>query len=349
MNCSPIARITPGEVKGGNLSRLFRRVPALILHEDERISRLVESTFDWLGLGDRSARDGQLSFASNLFDLARNHHEGNMWAGDMLRFVPNLFGHIARKFLVYPGAGDNSLEVWPAVFHSSNLQIAVPREIVEPAWNLISEVLVSALPAQIRSLAYAVEVDVLVYPTSSSDVRNLHSLLIDGTLLADSSSTAGFWSQLGHRMDASKDRAAGVFNRRGIRDLFAIASQIPGLRGPIALINEKMPAAGKGSKRRGLQVVGGAHVDGSKYITGLMGRRENLYTEYLWEGRWFSLPVTDDAMAVFPSARASSVSDVPATRHRVLVHDPTGDAGAASQNLTLSLAVIDLPAGLPKY
>ena len=173
---------------------------------------------------------------------------------------------------------------------------------MEPVWNLISEVLVSALPAT-RSLAYAVEVDVLVYPTSSSDVRNLHSLLIDGTLLADSSSTAGFWSQLGHRMDASKDRAAGVFNMRGIRDLFAIASQIPGMRGPIALINEKMAVAGKGSKREGLQVVGGAHVDGSKYITGRWGQGE-LEPEYLWEGRWFSLPVTDDAMAVFPSVRA---------------------------------------------
>jgi hypothetical protein len=37
----------------------------------------VESTFDWLGLADESAGDGQLSFDSKFFDLAQNHQEGN--------------------------------------------------------------------------------------------------------------------------------------------------------------------------------------------------------------------------------------------------------------------------------
>src|SRR5262245_23278839 len=49
-NNTPIARITPREVKCGDISTLFRRVPVLLLHGDERINRLVESTFEWLGL-----------------------------------------------------------------------------------------------------------------------------------------------------------------------------------------------------------------------------------------------------------------------------------------------------------
>jgi len=75
----------------------------------------------------------------------------------------------------------------------------------------MSEVLVRTLPARAGSLAYAVEVDVLVYPTSSFDVRRLHTLLTDGTLLADSADSAGSGHKLGHRIDASRERAAGVF------------------------------------------------------------------------------------------------------------------------------------------
>lgn len=343
---SPIARITSLGVECGEISPLFHEVAAVILDGDDRINGLLESTLDWLGLAAGSAGDGQLPFGSNLFDLARNHQEGNMRVGDMLRFVPKLYGHLARKFVVYQDAGDNSLQACPGAFYSSNRRVRVPQDILESAWNLMSEVLVSALPAQVGGLAYAVEVAVLVYPTSSFDVRRLHNLLIDGTLLADSAGSAGFWSQLGHRIDASKEHAAGVFKRKGIRDLFAIASLIPGFRGLIATLNEKMSVAGEGWTPKDFTVIGAPHFDGGRYITGLIGRRDNLDTQILWEDSWISLPVTADALTIFPSSKISSVSNIPATRHRVLVHDLSGDGGTASHNITLNLAIVDSPANL---
>jgi hypothetical protein len=337
MNDRPIAALTPEELKGGDLSRLFRQAPAIILHEDRRIRRLVESTFDWLGLGDRTTRNGQPSFASNLFDLARNHYEANMHLGDMVRFVPNSLGHIARKFVIYPSASDSSLEVVPATFCLGNQRVRVPLEVVEPSWNLMSEIFASMLPVRASNLAYGVEVDVLVYGNSSSDLRSLHSLLTD---------SAGFWSRLGHRVDASKEDAAGFLSRRGVRDFFGIASQIPGLRRTMAALNARMAATDAHLRHEASQVIGCTHIDETKYVTGLTGRRQNLETQFLWQGHWFSLPINDDCMVVVPSGKASAAGNVPATYHRVLVHDPSDDVGVAQQNLTLSLAVVDVPANL---
>ena len=334
MNDGPIAWLTPDELKDRDSSRLFCSASALVLHEDKRIRQLVESTFDWLGLADSTAREGQSSFPTNLLDLARNHHDANMHLGDMVRFAPKSLGHIARKFLIHPSATNSSLQVLPATFCSGNRRESVPREIVEPSWSLMSEIVASVLPRKAGSLAYGVEVDVLVYGNSSSDLRSLHSLLAD---------SAGFWSRLGHRVDASKEDAAGFLSRRGIRDFFGIASQIPGLRRPMAALNARMRVTDEHLSRKGSQVIGCAHIDETKYLTGLIGRRRNVETQYLWEGHWFPLPISDDSMVVVPSGKAMAVGSGPATLHRVLMHDVSDDGEALPQNLTLSLAVVDLP------
>jgi hypothetical protein len=342
----PIPRITSQELESREISTLFHRVPAAILGGDDRISRFVESTFNWLGLADGSAAGGQRPFDSSLFDLARNHCEGNARTGDMLRFIPKLYSHIARKFEVYRDAGDNSLRAWPAAFYSNNRLVPVPQDIIETAWSLMSEVLASTLSDQARGLAYGVDVDVLVYPTSSLDAGRIQSLLMDNNLLSDSRGTEGYWSKLGHRIDAGKQRAAGMFKPKGVRDLFAIASLMPGFRGLLTALNDRMSEANESTLPENFKVIAPAHVDRTRYITALMGRRDNLDTQVLWDGRWVSLPITDDAMALFPSLKLSSVSDIPATSHRVLVHDLSGETDGASGNITLTLAVVDPPAHL---
>ena len=208
----------------------------------------------------------------------------------------------------------------------------------------MSEALVSTLPDRWRDLPFGIDVDVLVYPTSSLDAGRIQTLLTDSRLLSDSSGTEGYWSQLGHRIDAGKQRAAGLFKPKGIRDLFAIASLVPGFRRILTALNERMSATGEGAVPKASKVIAPAHIDRTRYITALMGRRDNLNTQVLWNGRWVSLPITDNAMALFPSLKLSSISDIPATIHRVLVHDPSGEAGIASQNITLTLAVVDPPA-----
>ncbi len=343
-----IPKVNSLEIKRGDISKLLHKAPALVFEGDERINALVASTLEWLGLDEGSARHGTPAF-DNIFDLARNHRHGNTRIGDMLRFVPRLFGHVARKFLVYPGPVGNSLKASPEAFYSGTRLVPVPRQIVESGWNLISEVLESTLPEAARGFAYAVEVDILVYPTSSLGVDDVDALLADGGLLADSTSSAGFWSRLGHRLDAHKNNAAGIFKTKGIKDLFAVASLIPGLSRVTEALNDKISAAQEGAIPKDFHVMAPSHIDRTRYVTGLMGRRANLDTQILWDDRWISLPVTDESLAIFPSARISSVSDIPATRHRVLVHEPPDRVNSASRNVTVSLAVVDLPANLTPH
>jgi len=341
---SQIPSVTSKEARWREISTLFHHAPAAILGGDDRINRFVERTFDWLGLAEGSGSKGQRSFDGSLFDLARNHQKGTGRSGDMLRFIPSLYSHIARKFEVYRAPEDNSLRAWPPAFYSNNRLVPVPQDIIETAWNLMSEALVSTLPDRWRDLPFGIDVDVLVYPTSSLDAGRIQTLLTDSRLLSDSSGTEGYWSQLGHRIDAGKQRAAGLFKPKGIRDLFAIASLVPGFRRILTALNDRMSETGEGAVPEDFKVIAPAHIDRTRYITALMGRRDNLNTQVLWNGRWVSLPITDNAMALFPSLKLSSISDIPATIHRVLVHDPSGEAGIASQNITLTLAVVDPPA-----
>ncbi len=338
-----ILRITPREIERSDLPRLFHELPAVVLCEDDRVGELLRSVLDWLGLDDLSSTD---CFGGSLVDLARNHQQGNMSTGDMLRFVPGSFGHISRKFVVCPSGVDRSLRAYPNSFYLGHRRLPVPYEIIRSAWDLTSDVLAKALPAFAGGRAYAMEVDVLSYPTSSLDVTRLFALLKDSTMLADSASVAGFWSRLGHRIDAVKDSAAGIFGVKVMRDIFAISSIIPGLKGLVTTLNERMSQEGARSVPRNCRVIGGPHVDTSRYITALAGCRENLHTEIFWAGHWIRLPVTSDDLAIFPSGKAGAFGGIPATRHRVLLYDPPGNEASTLRNVTLSISIVDRPSNL---
>ena len=327
-----IFNVTPSGLERGDLSRLFHKGQAVILNGDERIFRLFRSVLDWLGLNHRDA-DDESPFEMNLLDLARNHQEGDMQAGDMLRFVPSSFGHLARKFVVCPSAVDQSLEAFPNAFYLGNRRVPVPNNLLKWSWNLMSEVFRSALPKHANTLPYAVEVDVLIYPTSGAEIYKLH------TLLADS---GGFWSQLGHRIDANKANAAGTFDMKVIRDLFAVTCLIPGIKHVAEMLNNRMFVSSEKSVPEDYQIIGDPHVDSSKYITGLVGCRDNLRTHILCAKRWIPLPVTAHTLTVFPAGKITSFEDIPTTRHRVLLRNPPNES-TAKRNITLSLSIVDRP------
>src|SRR5262245_35890310 len=134
-----IFKVTPRGVEHGELSRLFHKGQVAILNEDERIPRLFRSVLDWLGL-EGNATDKQSPFEINLLDVARNHREGDMQVGDMLRFVPSSFGHLARKFVVCRSAVDQSLKAFPDAFYLQDRRVPVPHDIIEGSWNLMSEI-----------------------------------------------------------------------------------------------------------------------------------------------------------------------------------------------------------------
>lgn len=333
----PILSITPHEVERGELLRSFQKGrAAVILSGERRIQRLFQSVVDWLGL------DGSISgesFGGNLVDLARNHLKENPNAGDMLRIQPGVFGHVARKFLVFRDAVDQSLMAFPNAFYLNNRRVPVPYGILESVWSLMSEVLMSAMPRHVNVLAYAAEVDVLVYPVSGPKVEELHTLLSD---------SCGAWSRLGHRIDANKGSAAGMFDKKIVRELFAIASLIPGLRELVTMLNERMSTADGSSLPDDYYVIGGPHIDEGKYLTGLIGRRHNLHTEICWDKRWIPVPVSSETMTIIPCLQISSLNDIPATRHRVVLQSSLGNENTTAKNVTLSLSIVARPTNVSK-
>src|SRR5262245_3411138 len=135
MRCAlHIFNLTPLDIERGELSLLLKLGQAVVLTEDERISSLFRLVLDWLGLNETSTKESL--FEMNLLDLARNHLDGNMQAGDMLRFLPPAFGHLARKFLVCPNPADQSLEAFPDAFYLRDRRVPVPRLVLDWSWNL---------------------------------------------------------------------------------------------------------------------------------------------------------------------------------------------------------------------
>jgi len=51
-------------------------------------------------------------------------------------------------------------------------------------------------------------------------------------------------------------------------------------------------------------VIAPAHFDRTRYLTGLMGHRENLETQVLWDDTWISLPVTSMRSQYFHRQRS---------------------------------------------
>ena len=252
-------------------------------------------------------------------------------------FNSSLFGHIARKFLVFQSAVDQTLTTFPNGFYLNNRRVSVPYSISESVWNLMSEVLISAMPRHANALAYATEVDVLVYPMSVLNLKELHILLSD---------SCGAWSRLGHRIDANKGNAAGMFDKKVIRELFAIASLIPGLREFLTNLNDRMWVAAGNSPPGDYYVIGAPHVDEGKYITGLIGCKHSLQTQIFWRKRWIPLPVTSETMTILPCLKISSLNNIPATRHRVVLQGPLGSESANAKNITLSLSIVARPTNL---
>ena len=119
---------------------------------------------------------------------------------------------------------------------------------------------------------------------------------------------------------------------------------IPGIKDLAKMLNERMITSSEKSVPEDYQMIGNPHVDGMKYVNALVGSRDNVITQIFCEKRWISLPVTTDTLAVFPGDKMRSFGDMFATRHRVLLRNPTANETTVKRNITLSLSIVDRPA-----
>jgi hypothetical protein len=339
MDTNVIARVSPEEVKAGELSRLFGKGSrAAILHNDDRIGTLCKLIFAWIGLDDPNAEAAEARFGKNLLDLARNHIAGNQIAGDLLRFEPGRIVHIARKFVIYRSAVDRSLRSFPSTFRLGDQVAPVPAAIMDLASTLMLEIFASSLSRSYDPVDYATQVEILRYPVRWSDVDAI------GNLLADS---CGRWSRWGNWIDSHRNNAYGAFDTALIRDIYGIACLLPKtISGLITGLNKRMASVSVESIPKSCFLLGRAHVDTGKYITALSGSRDNLVTEILDTDSWATLPVASDTLAIFPSPELTRHTEIRATSHRVLLYDASGNKNGAAQNISVSLSVIDRPTRL---
>ncbi len=323
-----VAELSTQDLRQGRLGEIFRGgYKAAILVGDDRVGHLWDLT-----VADGSAC-GLGYGASGILSLARNHQAENLFIGDMLRFVPGSYAHAARKIVVFPDGNGDSLAFAPQRFWDTERQVRTNPEACRIAWELMSEVRSSVLPPGAASPLHAVRIETLHYPSSADDLDRICALLAD---------SGGRWTRFGQRVDGYKASAAGMFNRKGLRDLFALGCLVPGLGAALRRANDVL----NGFEARGvpehMRVIGRAHVDRSKELTALASDRDAICTEIYDDNRWTELPLARDRLAILPSVGLARLLGTRPTIHRVLqVKESPGPAGRP--NVTLSLAVVRRP------
>lgn len=317
----------------GRLGELFRAgVPIVILEDDARITKILDGVLD--------TTNGLFPWGSSVLDLAQNHIPGNISQGDMLRFVPEGIGHIARKILVFDdGTGRPRVEpLHPS--RDDRRAPSLPDGLVDLVWDLMGEIVAAATPEDVTFPSYGVEIGLLAYPATVGDLQAIEALLRD---------SGGQGTRVGQRLDAINAAAAGPFGKRPLNRVYAPLSLVPGIRRLLAWLNDRMKRGSEDHRvPAGSKLIGEPHVDGTKAITALASIRRSIRTEFIAGGEWHELALNASTLTVFPSAWLSDSLGVVPTVHRILVPSDPEPESDATPDITLSLSIIpELPEVTP--
>ncbi len=319
------------DLKPGVLGKLFSRGLKAIILKDPRISKIWEG---FLGLQNSSSEDShdyRMPWQENLFTIALNHVPQNDDLGDMFRFTPGSIGHVARKMKIFPASGQDLMQAIPNYFLQNGKRVCYPDHLLRIAWELMSEVFRSTLPINNSQHPYTVKVEILKYPRPNE-------LELIFPLLSDSS---GKWTRIGQKIDAYKGLANGALNKKILRDVFAFSLLIPRMNSLFCGLNTLLSKGHKEPSEEGRITIGGEHVDGSKFLTGLASERDILITQIHNGECWVDLPLTSDSLAIFPSQKITKEFGFAPTVHRILMEKVTPNGGGTKRNITLSLSIVD--------
>ena len=309
----------------GRIGDYFRGGAKAVLLDDPRATDIWHRLLSPRPPSVSSDGESLFSRSDSLIDIAQNHRAGDTNVGDMLRFIPGGFGHIARKIMLVPKE-DGAIETLPR--HFSN--VSIPQELLRIVWELMTDVLRSTFPADSKLPPYVVTIELLKYPSSFAEVEKIAALLSD---------TCGAWTRLGMQMDSWKGEAVGLFDIPYVRDCTAIVSLFPGLRDVLRRLNRWMiPFSHKGVQA-GTRIIGSPHCDGSKILTALLSERETITTEIHTGQQWLSLPLTPDRLTIIPALKIDPHLGILPTWHRILVQENDTVEEPAKRNTTLMLAV----------
>ncbi len=320
-----IVQCLQDELTPGRLGKRFHDGAKAVLLEDPRASDIWHGLLNPKAPATSATGRGLFPSDSGLLEMAQNHLTGNLDAGDMLRFIPGGIGHIARKITLFP-ALDGSIETIPA--HIAHVEM--PQELLNTVWELMTDVLHSTFPAQSPLPPYVVTIEMLKYPLSFDEVEQIAELLSDAS---------GVWTRLAMKMDVWKVQATGPFAIRYLREIFALASLIPGLHKLLYTVNSWMTPFTHQHVPEGTRIIGDPHYDVSKIVTALLSERETLTTEIHTGKQWIELPLDSERLAIFPSQQIDPHFGILPTLHRILVQNHTPIEPPTKPNLTLCLTV----------
>jgi len=320
----------PGkEFVPGRIGDYFRGGARAVLLDDPRAADIWHRLLNPPGPAVSSDGGSLFSHDDSLLEIAKNHRAGDIWTGDMLRFVPGGIGHIARKMMLLPKE-DGAIETLPR--HFSN--VSIPQQLLRVVWELMTDVLRSTFPAHSILPPYAVTIELLKYPSSFDEVEKIAALLSD---------SCGAWTRLGMRMDSWKMEAVGLFDIPYVRDCTAVGSLFPGLREVLRRFNRWMVPFSHKYIQGDARLIGGPHCDGSKILTAMLSERETLTTEVYTGQQWLTLPLTSDRLAIIPALEINPHLDILPTLHRILVQKHSPIEQPVKRNITLMLTVCPRP------
>jgi hypothetical protein len=309
----------------GKIGDYFREGARAVILDDPRPADIWHRLLSPRPLVVSSHGESLFSLNDSLLDIAENHCAGDTHVGDMLRFIPGGFGHIARKIMLVPKE-DGTIETLPR--HLS--KVSIPQDLLQSVWELMTDVLQSTFPAHSKLPPYVVTIELLRYPSSFAEVEKIAALLSD---------TCGAWTRFGMKMDSWKMEAVGLFDLSYLRDCTAVLSLIPGLQDVLRRLNRWMIPFSHKNVHENTRLIGSPHCDGSRILTALLSERETITTEIHTGQEWLPLPLTPDRLTIIPALEIDPHLGILPTWHRILVQDNPPSEPPPKRNITLMLTV----------
>ncbi len=325
-----VAIISSGELSPGVIAGLFSNGVKVVILKDDRIPDL------WNEICEREL-DTQKSNAEShilnesIFTIGQHHCQNNLNLGDMLRFTPGAIAHFGRKVKIFHSAESSRIEKFPRSYYKENGTFLYPEDVLGKVWQIMEEIGNGVFPAKNTLSNYAVNIEIVRYPKSVKELTDIFSLL---------ENSSGKWSRLGHRLDAQKSKAKGIFNHVVLRDCFALGSLIPGVRTLLQYIDENFCKGPKDSVPKNMVVIGADHTDGAKLLTCLAAKRDNIVTQIFSGKEWIDLPLDSKSLAIFPGQQILKVDKFTPTRHRILMKE-SPSLGGDKSNISLMFSIVD--------
>ncbi len=335
-----IEQVTCKDLDRDALFQLFRCGTKVVrLIKDDRVNQLWERLVCNNSGKASSSKACPQFWENNHLTLSRNHLESHTNVGDMLRFIPGQYGHIARKIVIYPDLNSGKMVYYPKLMQNDQREIVFDQYTLRMAWDLASQIYQSAAPADFEPENYEVTIDLLKYPDTNQDLKKIFALLGD---------SAGRWTRIGQRVDLAIASAQGVFDQRIIRNLYGWLSLSSRLGSWFKNLNGKLNTDDRYSINTDEVLVGSAHTDGIRSLSMLASDRDVIKTEVHDGTQWVELPMTTDSLAIFPGRAFDSKLGIPATLHRYTMKKNKPIHGENKLNLTLMLGIIKKGSALKK-